>query len=331
MTEDLDPRTFADEPPAPRATDGFAELHAKWVRCLDAKHRNSIMQQLYEQTQHHAIYRLIVAARRMAPTDPHGTPLTPRHVHSLIDCCYFDSTLAAIRRQLEPHPIDGERGVHSLMTLVLHMQRNRHLFTRANLFSIAGLPMDSEPRRARLLTWLRDPHRDDGAAFLPQGADPGPIDELHRQVDRLTGTSPERRSVSDTISDHIFSSLSLRLEAFSPLKALATKHIAHAATQESINADVSIPEHASLSNIWAAHETLCRTAQLLDCYLLRQTSHHFLPITTGDPLLHLDLPMARPADTRSLRAVWGAYEAETESWGNTTLDWLDEPTPTPSY
>lgn len=319
-----------NDPLPPRASEGFTELHAKWVQCLDARHPNSIMQQLYEQTWRHAIFRILAHSRRTASgskPQQHGPWAS---VHSLLERCYFESSLSAIRRQIDGSGLDGARGVHALKPLIRDMLDNHKQFTRLNMFAIAGLPLDPEPRRARFMQWVRETIEDNGTGICPSELDSQPIESLHMAVDQLTGKTPSTRSEHDFIPASFFEALLERIQALSGLARLTDKFIAHAATKESIAAHTTMQPRATFEDLWTAHETLCRTAQLIDCYLLRQTSHSFLPITSGDVLSYLDSPLVAQSELPALRLAWKAYEAEIESWGNTTPDWLTAPTPNPS-
>jgi hypothetical protein len=320
-TEPATPESDRDPPP-PVASGEFAQLHAKWVSCLDAEHRNSIMQQLYEQTWRHAVYRIILLARQKEPLDANEGPGACKAVQSLIDQCFLESALAAIRRQLDLDPIEGSRGVHSLTSLVRDMRSRQALFTRRNLFAIAGLPLDPTPRRARFRNWLRSLGKSTASCFAPPEMDADPIESLHEDMDRLTQTTPQTRSPSDVVPDTFFEAVLARLNSLGRLRTVATKFLAHSATVESIQAVKDLHLRATLKDIQNAHETMCRVAQLVDRYLLRQTSHAFLPLAAGDPLRNLDSPLACTRDMPDLRAEWQAYASETEVWGRTGIDWL---------
>lgn len=323
MTNDPLSADFSADPPPPAATGGYEVLHERWVACLDRRHRNSIMAQLYEQTWRHAIYKLVLAARRGVNRDEAGAPMACLSVHALLDKCYLESSIVAVRRLLDRHALDGTKGVHSLRSLVDDMRKHRDLFTRRNWFAVARLPMDAGPRTVRFNRWVQEMAGECTARILPTDLDTYPIESLHSAVDQLCGVAATARTDDDTIRDEVFQRMHAQLDGLEVLNLVATKFLAHAATIESIEAGAAAELRAATIDVWKAHETFCRIVQLIDCYVLRQTSHGFLPIPTTDVLRHIEIPLASASQIAGLRDEWDTYRRETESWGNTRLDWLD--------
>jgi hypothetical protein len=270
------------------------------------------------------MYKLVLAARRSVDRDPAGTPMACLSVHSLLDKCYLESSIAAVRRLLDRHPLHGTKGVHSLRSLIDDMWEHRELFTRRNLFAVARLPIDPGPRSIRFKRWFLEVAHECTTLILPADLDTAPIESLHSAIDQLCGVAATARTDDDTIREEVFQRLAAQLDGLEALNLIATKFLAHAATLESIEAGAASELRTTTSDVWKAHETFCRVVQLIDCYILRQTSYGFLPVPATDVLRYIEIPIANTCQLAALREEWDVYQRETETWSNTRLDWLKE-------
>jgi len=307
----------------PSMSPEFAKKHKEWVRCLGSDDRSAILQQVYPMIWNAAAFRVINEARRYAPQNERGEPRINGLLHVLLDRCFFESQMLAVRRQLDADGLQGKRGVFSLRSLLDDMSTHRALLTREHFFASAKKVMDIAAAVAHEKAEFRKMIEEgSGGGWCSMEADPLSIRELHETFDKLSGVAAPDRSPRDVVSEDVFDGLKRQLSRIEKFIAPVNKLLAHAATPES-RAVVPPKELAvTLGDLWHAHEIICRCCQFIDCFLLRQTSHRFLPLPGADVLAHLEVPLAEDRSKSVLRDAWTAFEAETESWAETPLSWV---------
>ncbi len=306
-------------------TPEFAKKHEEWVRCLGSEDRSAVLQQVYPMIWNAAAFRVINEARRHAPKTDRGESRISGLLHVLLDRCFFESQMLAVRRQLDADGLQGKRGVFSLRSLIDDMSTHRALFTRENFFASAKRVMDIAAAAAHEEAEFRKMiEAGANGGWCSMETDPLSIRELHETFDALSGVAAANRSPGDVISEEVFVGLKRQLSRIEKFIAPVNKLLAHAATPES-RALVPPEELAvTLGDLWHAHEIICRCCQFIDCFLLRQTTHRFLALPGPDVLTHLEVPLATDRSKAALRDAWAAYEAETESWAETPLEWAFE-------
>jgi hypothetical protein len=89
-----------------------------------------------------AAFRMINEARRHAPQNQHGAPCVNALLHALLDRCFFESQMLAVRRQLDDDGLRGKRGVFSLRSLLDDLSEHRAILTRKNFFASVRSVMD---------------------------------------------------------------------------------------------------------------------------------------------------------------------------------------------
>lgn len=319
------------EPPA--IDPAFEAKRQEWIRCLTHRvepagtlDRNCILAQVYAMVWDAAAYRVVLEARRVAPRDHRGRVKLNPMLHYLLDRCFYQSQLVAVRRQLDSGKLDGNRGVFALSPLVRDMKAHRALFTRRNLFAAANRSLNVEAvahAEREFLERQRPLEREFG--HIPRELDAAACESLHREVDALCGVKPENRSHEDVVSEAVFTRLEAHLEGSEVLCRHVDKFLAHSATPESravVDADKAT---VSYGDLWKAHETIGRACQFIDGHLLRQMHHGFMSINAEDLLRFADQPLAAPDSMASLRKCWKEYELETESWAEDSLGWIVAP------
>jgi hypothetical protein len=269
-----------------------------------------------------AAFRMINEARRHAPQNQHGAPCVNALLHALLDRCFFESQMLAVRRQLDDDGLRGKRGVFSLRSLLDDLSEHRAILTRKNFFASARSVMDIDAAIAwEKAEFQKMIEEGSGSGWQSMAADPLSIRQLHETFDELSGVAATDRSPSDVVSEDVFVGLQYQVSRIAKFIEPVNKLLAHAATPESRAFLPPEELDVTLGDLWHAHEIICRCCQFIDRFLLRQTSHRFLPLPGADVLAHLEIPLAEDRSKSVLRDAWTAFEAETESWAETPLSW----------
>ena len=317
---------------APPPIDESFEVQLRiWIECLDhvdprTGHLEShcVMAQLATMLWDAAAYNIVVGARAGAEREADGELKINALTHRLLDRCFFQSQLMGIRRLLERQsPTDKKRGVFSLAWLVSDLEKHQTMFTRRNLFAAFNRSMNCEAIASAEHDYC-DEQMQAGVEsfFIPREFDVDSSARLHADIDRLCGVSAESRKNGDVIHARVFEGLTFQLASIEGLCDHVNKFVAHAATPASRDVLDETALRVTYSQIREAEEILCRTCQFIDRFLLRQTTHHGVPLTAGDPLKYIDQPLARRDQVGALRASWDVFAHEATSWGATDLEWL---------
>ena len=302
-----------------------------WIECLDhvdprTGHLEShcVMAQLTTMLWDAAAYNIVVGARAGAEREADRELKINALTHRLLDRCFFQSQLMGIRRLLEMEsPTDKKRGVYSLAWLVSDLKKQQPMFTRRNLFAAFNRSMDYEAIASAEHDFC-EKQRCAGvdSFYIPREFDAASSASLHADIDRLCGVSADSRKDGDVIHARVFEGLTFQLARIEGLCHHVNKFVAHAATPASRDVLDETALRVTYSQIREAQEILCRTCQFIDGFLLRQTSHHGVPLVAGDPLKYIDQPLARRDQVEVLRASWADFEREAASWGTTDLEWV---------
>lgn len=309
--------------PSPPVIDPeFRTKRNEWIRCLGSKDRNSVIFQVYDLIWNAAAYRVVCEGRRIAGRDEQGQARVSVLLHNLLDRTFYQSQSVSIRRLLDTSPLKGRKGVFSVSGLLRDMQEHRALFTRQNIFAADELPMDIQAVAAARSALMFERARfgcDTG--YVPRELDVRAVELLHDSIDRLCRVAADNRAPGDTVCEDVFTGLLDRLKPVERICEHVNKYLAHAATPESRATVAPDTEHLTFNELGVAHETICRCCQFVDGFLLRQTSHGFLPMYAGPLFEHLDTPLVLSSEVQCLRDAWSAYEKETEKWAHTPVGW----------
>ncbi|MBF0572019.1 MAG: hypothetical protein HQL12_09150 [Candidatus Omnitrophica bacterium] len=299
----------------------FNKLKARrdlWVACFSLKDRNSIINQVYQMVWNAAVFRLINEARRITPDNPQGHKEINGTLHYFIDECFFDSQLLAVRRLTDGYPLDGERGVFSLLSLLNDMKANASLMRRGNLFLVEGNEYDYEAIEHRALAYgLEQMKSGQRVIFTPPELDSHPMKLRHEQIDVLSGVKENQRTPNDCIREEIFDRLIKKIKsATNEIKVYVDKNIAHASTLESrafYNAEqVSI----TLGYLWEAHKIICQVVHFINAYILFDGSGGFLATPQYDHLEFIDKSLVSKEGIDALGEVWQEFQKETTQWAS---------------
>jgi len=290
-----------------------------WLNCLNKDDTNSIIQQVFKMIWNFASFNIINEARKYAYTASNGGVQLNWLMHSLINRCFFDSQLMAIRRLTDRYPLYGKEGVHSLAALIDDIKNNRNLFTRESILKVEGLEYDYISVRKKAQEYIDVNIKDSPFSGLPQELDWEIIRERHEQIDILSGVDDKTRSLKDTIKQDIFDHLYKKLDCISEIREYVDTFIAHAATKESrdsVNAD---DIRITLSKLKEAHKNICIVVNYVSQHILGNGVFAFLDITNiGDKFAYIDNPLISKDKIHILEEEWARYETEVLNWSGFT-------------
>lgn len=309
------------------ADHGFGVKRKLWSECLAGEDRHSIVRQIAAMVWNAAAFRIVNEARRIAPSAEQGGVQLNGLMHTLIDDCFFESQMLAIRRLTDSYPITGDprrRDVFSLTSLLRDMEENAHLITRSNLFAAEGLEYDLELLRQK----ERDYHLASMAAgerayFLPGSVDSLRSQRRHEEVDFLAGVAETQRTRGDSVRRGLLTHLRNKLlKACEQIRSRVDKFVAHAASPASRQRANAEDVAVTLNHIWEAHKVIAQIANFLDVYVLTGTSHGFLATPQYDQFAYIDRPLVASGAVAHLGSLWEEYDKETKQWSRWGIDEL---------
>lgn len=281
----------------------FKARRAMWIECLDSDDPHSIFQQIYRMIWDAAAFRVINEALRIAPPAKDGKDGAVQRngmVYGLLDKCFFESQMLAIRRLTDTYPITGDcrnRDVFSLTSLLRDMQKHAHLITRENVFAAENLEYEVQ------------------AHFVPKELDWERLKLRHEDIDFLSGVTAERRKRVDPVRTEVLGRLEHKVEkACNSIHSEVDKFVAHAATPSSRQGFDRDKVGITLGHIWQAHEVICTVANFIDIYMLTGTSHGFLANPQCNHFKYIDLPLVEREAIPALKEIWDSYNKDTFAW-----------------
>lgn len=307
----------------------LAKHRKLWIECLRGDDYNSIRNQLQRMVWNAAAYRTINEARGLLPEAQEGGVQANGMMHDLIDRCFWDSQLFAVRRlsdssSLRANSTRKDDSVYSLIALLRDMKKQAALFTRENIFSVEELEYDIakiENEDSAYALKLEEEGRI--ASYTPPEIDTLLPDLRHSAIDQLSGTTADSRSPADRIPSWVFENLERRVkDPCEKIVEFVNKFRAHAATPGSRSEVDADDIKLSLADLFEAHETLCRTAATIEHYLLGTGGGAYLAYPQYDHLDYIDRPLAKSNDVDSLYDFWQGLHSESESWEPWTVEEL---------
>jgi len=293
-----------------------------WINCLSGEDPHAIRRQLTAMIWNAGAYRVVNEARRLAPGAEEGRVQLNGLVHQLIDDCFFESQIFAIRRLTDTYSLHGERGVYSLTGLLSDMKKNIALMTRAHIFAAEGLTYDHETVRENFMHY-RAEGRIAGERFwgVPPELEWHPLARRHQQIDRLSGTTEHGRSSDDSVRADVFVRLKKKLtDAADKVKVCANKFVAHAATPENRPYARVQDIGLTLNHVWEAHKSLCQVTRFVSVVLLGDSMAPPLPTPQYDHFDYIDMPLVTADKIACLQEEWRQYDEESQQWTKWGLD-----------
>ncbi len=294
------------------------EKFQEWKNMLVGEDIHSIRNQIYDMIWDCAFFQCINESRKYAAKDDKGDTKQNRMIHYFINQSFFKTQLLSIRKLTDKDFDRIRKGkqytVYSLYNLIEDIKRNSAILTRKNILDAHNLPYDYKKARADFdnnTDWTQGP------VFEPNEI--GHSEDIHRQIDSLTGITTDERRPDDLILDNILKQLDDKLVGIDELCKYVNKFIAHSATPESREV---IPDEIkeALSKILNAHKIICETASFIGNKILFCGFGYVLPIPRYGPFdqfdvfEYLDEPIASKETIDKVRQVWEKYRTETEQW-----------------
>jgi len=293
-----------------------------WIDCVSGKDPHAIRRQLTGLIWNAAAYRVVNEARLLAPPAEDGGVELNGLMHRLIDKCFFESQIVAIRRLMDTYPVYGKRGVYSLTGLIHDMEENTTLMTRAHIIAAEGLAYDQEAVRDNYLSYVAE-RRAAGemSYYVPPELQWHISDTRHQEIDRLSGTTEKNRSPCDCVSLDVFVRLEKKLgDATGEVKKCVDKFVAHAATLESRSYARMQDIGVTLNHLWEAHKSLCQVTHFVSVVLLGDSMGPPLPTPQYDQFAYIDRPLVTTEKVAFLEEEWRKYSKETQEWASWGLD-----------
>jgi len=300
----------------------FKDKRQFWIECVSGKDPHAIRRQLTDMIWNAAAYRVVNEARRLAsPAEDGGVELNGL-MHRLIDKCFFESQMLAIRRLTDVYDLEGKRSVYALTALLKDMEKNTTLITRAHIFAAEGLAYDDKAVYDDLQQCRAERTMGGEKCWVePNVLAWGQSARRHEQIDRLAGTSEQSRSLGDCVSSDVFVRLQKKLgDATSEVKKCVDKFVAHAATLESRSYARMQDIGLTLNHLWEAHKSLCQVTHFVNVVLLGDSMGPPLPTPQYDRFAYIDRPLVTTEKVAFLEKEWQKYSEETQQWTNWGLD-----------
>lgn len=273
---------------------------------------NAICKTLTTFAWDYAAYVSVARAVEAAPEDETGAKQLNGMLLDLLRESYWGNALLAIRRLLDPSPLQGSRGVCSLRALITDVRACRDRLTRrVYVEDIAGLEYDYEAVERRSFEYLRS-KTTPGPVWMPRELDYDSCRIRHEEFDFLSGVSETARSESDLIRLSVFDRLEARLDRLSGVAQHATIYFAHPATKASREGRALTKWGAADAK--AALQLLTETAELVGRWFLNSGVGNVLPAPQYDQFAHMDKPMASAETFPALQQQWDEFADETAWW-----------------
>lgn len=299
---------------------GLKEKFEEWKNMLVGKDMHSIRNQIYNMIWDCAFFQCINESRRYAAKDDKGNIKRNGPLHSFINQSFFKTQLLSIRNLTDKDfnrvQKDKPYTVYSLYNLIEDIKKNGAILTRKNILAAYNLPYDYKKARADFdnnTDWTQ------GSVFEPNEI--GHSEDIHRQIDSVTGIMTDKRSPDDLIPDNIFKQFEDKQKEIKELYEYVNKFIAHSATPDSRKA-ISDEIKEALGKILNAHKIICETASFIGNKILFCGFGDFLSISRYGPFdqfdvfEYLDEPIASKETIEKLKEFWEKYRIETNQWNN---------------
>ena len=277
---------------------GISKKFREWKKWY-SENELSICAQINLMIIDAAVFHTINEAKKYASTDANGNPELNWMVHDLIDRTFLGTQALSIRRLC-----DKRDDVISLRRLINSMKVNVKLLTRENILSALGFPYDYNKAREKGLQTQNPRMRDNGAHS----------ENVHKNIDLLSGVEPSQRQPNDTVKDDLFRRLNDCLDKCEPITKFVNKTVAHSATEQSKGKVPYKDLKISLAKIHKAHCRIVRTTAFIGQFILYESSGwgNFLPSVAGDKFEHFDKPWVKQGDITNLEDFWSQYEKHIE-------------------
>lgn len=279
---------------------------------------HSIEQQIHTMLFNDLTYRSVVSARSSVPQETEISARTASLAY-LLDTGYVTTQVLSVMRLLDPH-----RNVISVMRLLMDVRSNRETITRENYVSGTGFPYKPAPPQSE----AEDPSAEEAELGLSRTERHDWIysHDLHQTFDRLSGTSSQNRSRTDTIPDSVFKRLNawLNTEPIRNLETLRNKFLAHAAN--AAERGEAKNQGVKFAQLDEAQRAIIRVERAItDLVLSRRIARDVVPMAPLGQFAKLNLVYATKEAEEEMYRRWDELTDERNHWRNGILDELVAP------
>ena len=270
----------------------FKKKWSKWREAFNGDIQQSIYNQIAYMLLEFLTWKTISEGRGLVADESGGEYIINGMTHHFIDRSYVDSQAMQIRKLVDGAPLTGNKSVYSLLSVLNHMKDCAHLITSENICFAEEIPMTTDEITKRLELY-RGKKRDEGLCGVPL-KNRSPADKL--------------RDILGTIESD------LTVGVVGKVKNYVDKHVAHAATPESITVSgMPLSPDLTFADINSARNAICKGFVDLGNILYGTTQFQLIPFIPGDKFEAIDKPLVRKQDVETLRGKRKEWESEINS------------------
>lgn len=253
------------------------------------------------------IVNLANQRQRAQPSDTDKAPFN-QMLFDLLAKGYWSSLLLGARRLLDPHHLNGSRGVYSLRAVLDDVKRCQPKLTRrVYVEQVRSCRYDLEELRQE--SW----ERVKAAAGKPVWGDPALTlsNYSHKNFDYLSGVPEADRSPHDLIDLAVFDVIERHLKELDRISEHASTHIAHAGNAESRQGKAL--EEFDIRDARAVLKALKEIVDVVGGWFANAGGAD-LATYNGDKFEALDSALIAATDIPELEANWNSIEGDIASW-----------------
>jgi len=263
---------------------------ALWKRAFD-EDDHAVVPALTTFAWDFATYLVLVRIVEDAPEDGDKRKMLGSLLLELLRKNFWESTVLAVRRLLDKHPLHGQRGVYSLAAIIADVKACRQrLNRRVFLEDLSHVEYDDNAIEARYWEYVHQ--HGPGYYGIPPELRFENSRQRHELFDFLSGVSADQRSERDLIRLEIFAALEARLDRLDAVTNHADTHFAHAATEFSRQGRVL--QNWGVAEARESLRLLTQTAELVGRWFVNQGVGDILATAQFDKFAYLDRPLIQP-------------------------------------
>ncbi len=241
------------------------EAYPEWIKALSGKHK-SIWSRSVSAWHDYVFYRCVSGAFSEAAKTEMKDSLPYGLMHAYHQA-FYRSIMVELRSAVggdNDDLLDPKRGAYSIRAVLKSMSRTS--IKRAQLFEAASREYEYEEERKLDEQEVKAFHASNASGTVPSNHAKWKLSsDLHEAIDRLCGKNPCTRTPDDLIPRDVFEIANKTLkERTERLSLFVNKHIAHAATEESIEAESrTVPNEINSDDLEETFGALAGTFDML--------------------------------------------------------------------
>lgn len=243
----------------------FQDFYHQWKQALTGEHK-SIWTRGVTAWQDYVYYRCVSHAFSEALKTPAKNEL-PHGLMNTYHNAFYKSLMMDLRSAIGGNNddlSDPKKGEYSIRAVLRSIAATT--ITRADLFDLNGIDYEYESKRTKDEEEIRKAFETPRFGIIHSNYGGWKFSEkLHLTVDRLTGKNAQSRSANDVIPSQLFLDAETALRTRTDkLVFFVNKHIAHAATKESTEAESpTVPSRINTEDLEETFGALIGTFDML--------------------------------------------------------------------